>query len=114
MYSKELIRGTLKTIVLSLLKEKGRMYGYEMTRLVQERTQGEISLTFGALYPVLHKLEADGLLMTEVVTVDNRARKYYRLTDDGATQAQQKLDELKAFMQSLGLIFKQHLNGQGA
>jgi PadR family transcriptional regulator PadR len=59
--SNEYVRGTLKTIVLNLLAEHERMYGYEITQEVKDRTRGAIALTFGALYPVLHKLEQDGL-----------------------------------------------------
>ncbi len=47
----EFLRGTLKTIILKLLAEYGKMYGYEITQSVKERTQGELILTFGALYP---------------------------------------------------------------
>ncbi len=59
----EFLRGTLKTIILKMLAEQGRMYGYEITQSVKERTEGELVLTFGALYPVLHKLEQDGMLL---------------------------------------------------
>ena len=45
MYSSELIKGTLKTIVLNLLKEQGRMYGYEITQRVKELTGGKIQIT---------------------------------------------------------------------
>mgnify|MGYP001277560220 CR=1 FL=1 len=41
MYSNELIKGTLKTIVLKLLSENGKMYGYEMTQKVKELTDGK-------------------------------------------------------------------------
>ena len=40
------------------------MYGYEITRKVEELTSGKIVLTYGALYPVLHKLESEGVLVT--------------------------------------------------
>lgn len=56
----QLLKGHLHTLVLHLLAEKGRMYGYEITREVKERTQGQVLLTEGALYPVLHKLESQG------------------------------------------------------
>jgi len=76
----EFLRGVLKTIVLKLLAEQGAMYGYEITQSVKERTKGQIVLTFGALYPVLHKLEQEGLLVTQSVEVDGRLRKYYSLS----------------------------------
>jgi PadR family transcriptional regulator PadR len=60
MIANDLLKGTLRTIVLKLLADNGRMYGYEITKKVEELSTGKIKLTFGALYPVLHKLEADG------------------------------------------------------
>ena len=62
MISKDLLKGTLKTIVLKLLEENGRMYGYEITREVERLTEGKIQLSWGALYPALHKLESDHLI----------------------------------------------------
>ena len=57
-YSPELIKGTLKTIILKLLADNGRMYGYEITQRVRELTSERIQITEGALYPTLHALEA--------------------------------------------------------
>ena len=101
MYSQELIKGTLQTIVLSLLSENERMYGYEITQHVKDRTQGEIQLTEGALYPTLHKLEADGLLTTEKVSIGKRVRKYYRLTESGNKQANDKVSEFRRFSETM-------------
>lgn len=101
MYSQELLKGTLQTIVLSLLSENERMYGYEITQHVKDRTQGEIQLTEGALYPTLHKLEADGLLTTEKVSIGKRVRKYYRLTENGNKQANDKVNEFRRFSETM-------------
>ena len=68
---------------MRLLEENGRMYGYEITQKVKEITRGELKITEGALYPALHKLEAEDLLDVEVERVDNRLRKYYKLTEKG-------------------------------
>ncbi|GAB3013121.1 PadR family transcriptional regulator [Spirosoma pulveris] len=97
----EFLRGTLKTIVLKLLAEPGpgRMYGYEITQAVKERTQGQIALSFGALYPVLHKLEQEGLLLTETEEVEGRLRKYYSLTPRGNEVAVQKVSDFERFME---------------
>lgn len=102
--SNEYVRGTLKTIVLNLLSENGRMYGYEITQQVKDRTEGEIMLTFGALYPVLHKLEQEGLLITESEAVDGRMRKYYTLTTQGAEIARTKTNDLERFMEAIRLL----------
>jgi PadR family transcriptional regulator PadR len=101
MFSPELIKGTLQTIVLSLLSKNERMYGYEITQHVKDRTQGEIQLTEGALYPTLHKLEADGLLTTEKVSIGKRVRKYYRLTENGNKQANDKVNEFRRFSETM-------------
>lgn len=102
--SNEYVRGTLKTIVLNLLAEQKRMYGYEITQEVKERTGGAIALTFGALYPVLHKLEQDGFLLTESVEVDGRLRKYYSLTTPGIEAARIKTDDLERFVDAIRLL----------
>lgn len=104
MYSKELLKGTLKTIILKMLSESDSMYGYQITQKVKEITEGKINLTEGALYPALHKLEADGLLTTEKKTVGNRVRKYYSLTQTGNGRAKEKVEELKEFMETLKTI----------
>jgi DNA-binding PadR family transcriptional regulator len=83
MIARELIKGTLKYLVLNLLRNEPRMYGYEITRVLEERSGGRIRLTFAALYPVLHKLEAEGMMRTETEIVSNRIRKYYALTEAG-------------------------------
>ncbi|AEI49275.1 PadR family transcriptional regulator [Runella slithyformis] len=104
--SNEFLRGTLKTIVLKLLAEQGRMYGYEITQSVKERTNGEITLTFGALYPVLHKLEQEGFLLTESEEVDGRLRKYYTLTPSGSATAIQKVSEFERFVEAMQTLLQ--------
>jgi DNA-binding PadR family transcriptional regulator len=101
MISTDLIKGSLKTIVLKLLKENGRMYGYEITRRVEELTAGQIKLTYGALYPLLHKLESEGILVTESENYNNRIRVYYSLTDEGESVVAEKVREMKQFIESL-------------
>jgi len=80
------------------------MYGYEITQQVKERTAGEITLTFGALYPVLHKLEQEGLLLTESEAVDGRMRKYYTLTIQGSETARTKTNDLERFVEAIKLL----------
>lgn len=101
MESKEFIRGIVKTLILKLLSQKKHMYGYEITQRVEELSRGDIKLTYGALYPILYKLEADGLLTTSTEVVDNRARKYYSLTSEGKKLAKEKVSELQRFTEIL-------------
>lgn len=102
----EYLRGTLKTMVLGLLAEKDRMYGYEITQAVKERTRGEIVLTFGSLYPLLYKLEQDGLVRTESEEVEGRLRKYYALTLTGQQTARQKLLDFTHFTQLMNRVMQ--------
>ncbi len=104
MISKELLKGTLQTIILRLLEEKGRMYGYEISQHVKSLSEGKLILTEGALYPTLHKLESEGLVQTEKVFFGKRARKYYSLTTAGNKAVSNKLEEFQEFVLAMQLI----------
>jgi PadR family transcriptional regulator PadR len=101
MSDNSLLKGTLQTIILKLLEDNGRMYGYEITQKVKEVSEGGILLTEGALYPALHKLQADGFLKTTTEIVDGRARKYYLLTEHGGKEVTNKINEAEAFIEQL-------------
>jgi PadR family transcriptional regulator PadR len=104
MYSKELLKGTLSAILLKLLAENGRMYGYEISQKVKEITDGKIHLKDGSLYPALQKMTADGLLTYEEEFIGKRVRKYYVLTTKGTEETTVYLDELKDFIATLNKI----------
>jgi DNA-binding PadR family transcriptional regulator len=104
IFSSELIKGTLKTIVLKLLADNNKMYGYEITQKVKELTADRIQLSEGALYPTLHALEEDGLVTTEIEYIGKRVRKYYRLSSDGKTKSDERISELADFMDTMKLL----------
>ncbi|MDO5969468.1 PadR family transcriptional regulator [Flavivirga aquimarina] len=101
MSNAKLYKGSLVTIILKLLNEHDKMYGYEITQRVKEITKNELKITEGALYPSLHKLEAEGLLDVEVLKVDNRLRKYYKLTEKGTQETVNKLAELENYIKTM-------------
>ena len=101
MNDTNLYKGSLTTIILKLLNENDKMYGYEITQKVKEITKGELKLTEGALYPALHKLEAKGLLIVEIIKIGNRIRKYYKLTEIGTRVTVEKLAELESYMKNM-------------
>ena len=82
------------------------MYGYEITQRVGELSDGRILLTEGALYPTLHKLEAEGLLKTEVVNIGKRVRKYYILTPDGKAIAKDRVNEFIDFIRTMSSVLQ--------
>ena len=86
---------------MKLLTENEKMYGYEITQKVKAVTKGKLQITEGALYPILHRLEAEGILDVEVKKVDNRLRKYYRLTEKGTRESVNRLAELDEYIRTL-------------
>lgn len=104
MFSSELIKGTLKTIVLKQLETNGRMYGYEITQKVKELSGDRIQITEGALYPTLHALEADGLVTVESEFIGKRLRKYYALSPKGNSRITEKVTELAEFIETMKFL----------
>lgn len=99
--SNKLYKGVLTNIILKLLKENGKMYGYEITKKTKEQTNEGFIITEGALYTILHKLEAEEVLEVEFEIVAGRTRKYYKLSEKGKKEAVLKIEELKEFIQNL-------------
>lgn len=110
MSNSKLYKGSLITIILKLLSENDKMYGYEITQKVKTITQGELNITEGALYPALHKLEAEGVLEVEINRVDNRLRKYYKLTEKGSTETVNKINELQKYIETMQVLVNPKLN----
>ena len=104
MHSSELLKGTLQTIILKTLLDNGRMYGYEITQKVKELSESTIQLTEGALYPALHRMEAEGLLKTESVMLGKRVRKYYSLTREGKSTVTEKVNEFVSFVRTMANV----------
>ncbi|MCF6297145.1 MAG: PadR family transcriptional regulator [Flavobacteriaceae bacterium] len=110
MANQKLYKGSLQTIILKLLEQQEKMYGYEITQKVKEITKGELKITEGALYPALHKLEAEGLLDVEIINIGNRLRKYYKLTEQGTKETVNRLAELEDFIKTMQMIVNPKLS----
>ncbi len=82
------------------------MYGYEITQKVKELSMGRILLTEGALYPALHKLEAEGLLQTETVLMGKRVRKYYTITPIGKSLVKERVAEFRDFIKTMSSVLQ--------
>lgn len=110
MTSKQLYKGSLATIILKLLEEKGRMYGYQITQEVKGISNGEYVITEGALYPMLHKLEGQGLLSVEVEMNGNRMRKYYSITNDGKKETINRMEEMESFIRNMQTLLNPNID----
>lgn len=81
--SRELKRGSAELLILSLLEERER-HGYDLARLIDERSSGAISFHVASLYPTLYRMEDNGLIEGRwVEKAGQRRRRYYRLTAAG-------------------------------
>jgi PadR family transcriptional regulator PadR len=83
MISKALVAASAKPIILALLMS-GENYGYKILKRVSQVSGGKLDWSEALLYPVLHRLEKDGLVVAQwKISDNNRLRKYYRLTQAG-------------------------------
>lgn len=93
MISKELVAASSRPLVLSILRE-GESYGYAIIQEVKELSDQQLKWTDGMLYPVLHRLEREGLIESEWRTPDSgRKRKYYKLTSEGRSALQSEQEQ---------------------
>ena len=84
--SKDLVAASATPLVLAILAE-GHSYGYAIIKRVAELSGGHLQWTDGMLYPVLHRLERQGLVAAKWRgAVSGRRRKYYRITREGRAQ----------------------------
>ena len=91
----ELVRGTVTPIVLSLLSERP-MYGYEIVKTVNARSNGVFDMKEGTLYPVLHRLQGERLLKAAWEDGDaGKRRKYYTLTAKGRRRCAEGREQWK-------------------
>ena len=96
-FDANLLKGTVDSIILKLVAERA-MYGYEIIKVINERTQGAFEWKEGTLYPCLHRLEGAGYIQSQWHEADNgRKRKYYAITRKGAGLLKGKVSEWTAF-----------------
>lgn len=103
-YSKELLKGAADTLVLSAFAD-GEKYGYLVVKELARRSEGFFCLKEGTLYPILHRLERQGLLMAHWETMANGSeRRYYCLTAKGESVLADKLGEWQTFARAVGRV----------
>ena len=95
----ELRRGSLVLAVLAVLKTE--RYGYTLRK---ELADAGLAIDEGALYPMLRRLESQGLLTSEWREEDKRNKRFYRLSDDGAALLDDLAREWRAINQSLNRL----------
>ena len=110
MLSKGLIAASSKSLILGILKS-GRTYGYAIIKGVRELSGGELEWSEGMLYPVLHRLEKEGLIISEWVVVDNaKPRKYYSITEAGKEVIKEERENWLSVHKTLLRLWNQPIN----
>ena len=96
MVRAETLKGHLDALVLSTLREPA--HGYAVIEELKRRSGGEFALPEGTVYPVLHRLEADGLLESSWSAASGRRRRVYRLTPRGRAALGEQEGEWRRFV----------------
>lgn len=78
----DFLNGVPELLILQLL-DRRPMYGYELVRAIEQSTSQVLEFGEGCIYPILHRLEADGLLASRRENVAGRSRVVYRVTASG-------------------------------
>lgn len=94
--NKELLKGSTVTLILNLLEQQD-LYGYQLIKELEQRSDGTFALKEGTLYPILHSMEAEQWVESYWQEAEGRKRKYYRITESGRQQFQKKKQEWRWF-----------------
>ncbi|GKU80735.1 PadR family transcriptional regulator [Niallia sp. NCCP-28] len=104
MFNRELVKGSTSLILLQLLEEK-EMYGYELVKEMESRSDYTLQVKEGTLYPALHKLEKQAYVESFWQESEKGpARKYYRITEMGKEILLHKTSEWKKFVQTIDKV----------
>src|SRR6266581_6783552 len=104
MLDRELKKGSAELLILSLVEARPR-HGYEISKLIESRSDGAIRFNVASLYPLLYRLEKRGWLQGRwVEKPGQRRRRFYRLTAEGRRVLARQRDTWKTFVTAMRLI----------
>jgi len=106
MISKALMAASTKPIILSILLE-GEDYGYSIIQRVKEASGGSLDWSDGMLYPVLQRMEKEGLISSRwIISEEGRYRKYYTITDEGRQELESEMAQWQSVYMALTKLCK--------
>jgi transcriptional regulator len=83
IFDRELKKGSAELLILSLIEDRPR-HGYEISKLIEARSEGLLKFNVASLYPLLYRLEKRGWIQGRwVEKAGQRRRRYYKLTSEG-------------------------------
>ena len=102
----ELIKGGIDSLLLCLISQQP-MYGYQIIRELEGRSEGYFKFKEGTLYPALHRLERTGLVRGRwQLLPGGRQRRYYHITEKGRYSLVDKRCQWQDFLAAMNLIIK--------
>lgn len=104
MLDRELKKGSAELLILSLVEVRAR-HGYEISKLIDERSGGRLHFKVASLYPLLYRLEERGWISGKwVEKAGERRRRFYRITPEGKRMLAAQRDHWRAFVESIARI----------
>lgn len=104
-FESQLLKGVAPVVVLEILSA-GRMYGYELSQAIEQRSGQILTLGKGTLYPLLYNLEAKKLVKAKWESAETgRKRRYYSITGKGKDELAKQRAQLKELTAGLSLVF---------
>ncbi|HZS47634.1 MAG TPA: PadR family transcriptional regulator [Blastocatellia bacterium] len=104
MHDRELKKGSAELMILSLLEARPR-HGYEISKLIEARSDGVVSFNIASLYPLLYRLEKRGWIQGRwIEKAGQRRRRYYKLTPEGKKVLAAQKSGWRAFVEAINRI----------
>jgi len=101
---RELKKGSAELLILSLLEDQSR-HGYDLSKLIEARSQGVLKFNVASLYPLLYRLEKRGWIQGRWIEKSGqRRRRYYTLTPAGAQMLKSQRSTWRAFAEAISRI----------
>jgi PadR family transcriptional regulator, regulatory protein PadR len=104
LFGRELKKGSAELLILSLIERRPR-HGYEISKLIEQRSEGVLKFNVASFYPLLHRLEKRGFISGRwVEKAGQRRRRYYRLTAQGKTVLKEQRNSWAEFVNAIDRI----------
>lgn len=105
---REMKKGSAELIILSIVEGRAR-HGYEISKLIESRSRGQMKFHVASLYPLLYRLEERGWLQGRwVEKPGERRRRFYTLTPDGTRVLAHQRETWRTFVDAMRLLTEPH------
>jgi PadR family transcriptional regulator, regulatory protein PadR len=109
----DFLNGVPELLILHLLASRP-MYGYQLVQSIRQATNETLEFGEGCVYPILHRLEVEGLLLSKRETVGGRSRVIYRITGNGTKQLAATVSSWQQIVQAINHALQGGEHGQPA